>query len=139
MLAAVEVDHKLALWAGYASVAVLAAAAAYFPLHLLRERRRRTDSPAAGRLNTAVALARAIHPYVASLVSLSAGYHVFVMLLVHPFGPKLASGLLVSAGVVVMANSGWLLKFRPEAGRVRRAHRNGAVLLVALAVLHIFL
>lgn len=139
--AVVAIDHKLALWAGYASLAVLAAAAGYYPLHLLRERLLRADSPSAGvgRLKTAVTLARATHPYLASLVSMAAGYHVYVMLLTRPVGPKVASGLLVSAGIVLMANSGWIIKFRPSAGRVRRVHRAGAVILAALAVLHIFL
>ncbi len=137
----VAIDPKLALWAGYASLAVLAAAAGYYPLHLLRERLLQADSPAAGNgwLAAAVARARATHPYLASLVSLAAAYHVYVMLLTRPFGAKLASGLVVSAGVVVMANSGWVIKFRPSAGRVRRLHRLSAVLLAALAGLHIFL
>lgn len=133
-------DHEFALWAGYSALGFLTAAAGYYPLHRLRERLLCKDSAAAnGWLRTADAAAGATHPYLASLISLVAAYHVVAMLLAHPLGFKTGSGLLVSTAVVFMANSGWLLKFRPQAGRVRRAHRFGMFILAALAVIHFFL
>jgi hypothetical protein len=133
-------DQQLALWAGYSALGFLTAAGGYYPLHRLREHLVRKDSPAAdGWLRVADAAARATHPYLASLISLAAAYHVIAMLLTRPFGLKTGSGLLVSAAVVFMANSGWLLKFRPQAGRVRRAHRFGMSILAALAFIHFFL
>ncbi len=133
-------DHELALWAGYSALGLLTAAAGYYPLHRLREHLARRDSPAAaGWLRAADAAASATHPYLASLISLAAAYHVIAMLLAGPLGLKAGSGLLVSATVVYMANSGWLLKFRPQAGRVRRAHRLGMPIIVAFAVIHFFL
>ena len=133
-------DYELALWAGYSALGVLAVAAGYYPLHRLREHLLRRDSPAAdGWLRAADSVACATHPYLSSLISLAAAYHVFVMLLTRPPGLKTGSGLLVSAVVVFMANSGWLLKFRPQAGRVRRAHRVGMGVLAGLAVIHFFL
>ncbi len=133
-------DYELALWAGYSALGFLTAAAWYYPLHRLREYLARRDSPAAnGWLRTADAVASATHPYLSSLISLAAAFHVFVMLLTRPPGLKTGSGLLVSAAVVFMANSGWLLKFRPQAGRVRRAHRFGMGVLGGLALIHFFL
>lgn len=132
-------DHTLAMTAGYSSLIIVGLAAAYYPLSLLLDRRLRADIPPAGcaRLRLAVAVARVTHPFLASFISMAAAYHVYVMWFTHPAGLKVASGLLVSAGVVLMANTGWALKFRPNGGRLRRIHRSGMYLLFVLLAVHI--
>lgn len=133
-------DYTLAITAGYSSLIIVGLAAAYYPLSLLLDRRLRADIPPAGydRLRLAVAIARFSHPFIASLISMAAAYHVYVMWFTYPAGLKVATGILVSSGVVLMANTGWALKFRPNGGRLRRAHRLGMYVLLALLAVHIF-
>lgn len=132
-------DHQLALTAGYTSLAIVGLASAYYPLYRLLDRRLAADATpeSCRRLRSAVALARATHPYMSSLISLAAAYHVYVMWFTRPPGLKVISGLLVSGGLVLMANSGWVLKFRPGGGRLRRAHRTGMYIMFLLLTIHL--
>lgn len=134
-------DYPLAILVGKLALAFVGVALLYHLLDALLRRLRRKDAPArvCDPLAAAVAVARASHPYLASLISLSAAYHVYVMWMTHALGPKMWSGLLVSAGVVFMANTGWALKLFAGNGRLRLAHRCGTVGLLLLAAVHFFI
>jgi hypothetical protein len=134
-------NYPLALLFGKVALAFVGVALVYHLLDATLRRLRRRDASAAvcDRVARAVALARASHPYLASLISLAAAYHVYVMWMTHGLNPKMWSGLLLSLAVAFMANTGWALKLFPGRGRLRLAHRIGTVILLIFAAIHFFI
>ena len=131
-------NYHLAVTAGQFAMVFVLLAATYHILHLLLNSFKRGGMPAR-HLETAVFFARISHPYVSSLISLAAAYHVFVMWMTHPLNFKMGSGVLGSFAVIVMANSGWLVKLGPRLGWPRRVHRKGMYFLLAVLVVHLLL
>jgi hypothetical protein len=134
-------NYPLALLAGKVAMLFVVLAASYFLVHVVLVWLLHGDITLreAGRLQVMHGYARISHPYLASLISLSAFYHVYVMLFRYPWSHKVLSGILVSATVLVMANSGWALKLRPHSARLRRVHHVGMLVLLALVIVHRFL
>ncbi|MDR3560198.1 MAG: hypothetical protein P4N41_19565 [Negativicutes bacterium] len=132
-------DYPLAIFAGRTAMAFVAVASGYYLLYILlgwRERR----GALAGRLKPLVEYARVSHPYLASLISLTVIYHVYVMWMTHPLlDQKVMTGISVSAAVSLMANSGWALVFRPRSSYLRRGHRLGMFLLLVVMAFHRYL
>ena len=128
-------SYYLAILAGRLAMLFVGLASAYYLLFRVLNSMER-GGLVSRHLKGAVAFARSSHPYVASLISLSAFYHVYVMWMTHPLGLKVASGLLVSLTVVLMANSGWALKLRPRTRWLRRLHRDGMLAMLAVLLIH---
>jgi len=113
-------------------MALVALSCGYYLLHVLLAELERRDM-CVWRLRAIVAYARISHPYLASLISLSVIYHVYVMWMTHILDVKVFSGIAVSTMVALMANSGWALRFRP---RIRQLHQLGMYLLFLVLAGH---
>ena len=102
-----SVHYPEAIYLGKLAVAMIAVALLYYLLAAALRGLRRSGASTAVcvRLGRLVAFARATHPYLSTLRSPTAAYHVFVMFMMSAMGVKMWSGLLLSATVLLMANT----------------------------------
>jgi hypothetical protein len=128
-------DYSLAILAGKTAMVLVALSSGYYLLHILFAALERGGMHS-WRLKTAVHYARVSHPFLASLISLSVIYHVYVMWMTHSLGVKVGSGIAVSVMVALMANSGWALRLRLHSHRLRQSHRLGMYLLFVVLFGH---
>jgi hypothetical protein len=128
-------DYSLAMMAGRTAMAMVALSCGYYLLHIILVALERRDMDV-WRLRSIVKCARISHPYLASLISLSVIYHVYVMWMTHPLGAKIFSGIGVSTMVALMANSGWALRLRLNSRRLRQAHLLGMYILFLVLAGH---
>lgn len=128
-------DYSLAIIAGRTAMTLVGLSCGYHLFHILLGQLERRDKPL-WRLKSIVDYARISHPYLASLISLSVIYHVYAMWMTHPLNDKVLSGIVVSAIVSLMANSGWALRFRLHNRHLRKSHYIGMYLLLLVLTGH---
>lgn len=128
-------DYSLAILAGKTAMVLVALSSGYYLLHTVLVALERRDRYV-WHLKTVVRVARISHPYLASLISLSVLYHVYVMWMIHPPDAKVYSGIGVSILVTLMANSGWALLLRPHNRRLRKSHNLGMYFLFVMVIGH---
>jgi hypothetical protein len=112
-----------------------------FAYYLLREayvqikKRKIMNLPLAGPL---INITRLIHPFIGWLAVLLAALHGYILLFVAPAreGLEIWAGIAAMLLLVVVGISGWVMVRRPPTGLLRKSHRYGSFIFVAIYLLH---
>lgn len=131
-------DYAGAITAGHLSLLLVGLALSYYLLRtMLGQLVRRQLMPGIIQpLRTVVVVARNGHPYLASLIPFTGGYHAYIMWATHSLSLKVGLGISVAVLVLFMSSSGWLLKSKTANMRLRMAHRLGMMVLISLLAIH---
>lgn len=132
-------DYNAALTAGKVAFVLLWLACFYYLLRNLVVFCVRHGMKAAvtsKQVRSLLAYARISHPYLAVIIPLADFYHAYVMWLTHDISLKGGLGVATAGMLSIMLLLGVRLKLQPDNTMIRLVHRQGALLIIVLAVSH---